>query len=241
MTAFRLARRMTTLSTLTVTHRMENSKMKSRTTRVAAILCAIALSSLTFSTDAFALPITIIYTGTGGTGSIGGTPFTDASFTITGHGDTNNVVHPIPGISGGYEITHDSASINIVGVGNFQFTTATRTFLNDNVTGFSRAGQQGLDLYNGAENAVYAGWDMTTSIGPVAGDMRLLQWDSTPFVFTNAGRLQFDTERITGTFQAIVNQAPVGGVPEPSTVALASLGFVSLGLLSWRFRRQRMA
>jgi hypothetical protein len=129
-------------------------------------------------------------------------------------------------------MNNDSTWINIVGVGTFSFLTATETFFNDgvNTPGLSRAGPA-PDLFDGPTSSVLDGWDMLTSIGPVGGTMYLTQWDvNWDPVFTDGGRLLFNSGSSAGTFEAVV-------VPEPSGLVLLSLGLIGYGL----YRRRLIA
>jgi hypothetical protein len=135
---------------------------------------------------AFAVPIQFVQTGIG-SGTIGATEFTDEPFTITSLGDTDNRL-PIAFFSlHGFYIDHDSSSITIDNVGTFLFLSDTRTFVNTDLpeVGFSRAGDNGSDLYYGPTNESLATWDMLTSTGPFSGSGNLLQWGgelNTPIV-----------------------------------------------------------
>lgn len=177
----------------------------------------------------FAAPITIIYTSSG-SGSIGSTTFTNATFTITELLDTANR----QSFLGGYSVDDTSASIAIAGVGTFNFTTTTRSFVNNliSLAGFSRGGVNGSDLLYASANAVLGTWDLTTSIGPITGTGQLLQW-ATPTISTSGGTLTFSNNRTTTTFQATVGTA----TPEPSAVSLAWLGLAGI---SWMIRRRRV-
>lgn len=184
--------------------------------------------------SAFADPVTFTHQGVG-SGSIGGTSFTNASFTITAVGNTLNV----QSFGVGVFIDHDSAMISITGVGTFLFTTGTRTFVNNTaeIVGFSRAGIDGGDLFDGPINPQFATWDMLSSIGPIAGTANFLQWvnPQLPAVFTNGGQLIFNDGPSPAIFTATV--AP-GEIPEPATLTLLGLGFGGASIVR-RFRRRK--
>ena len=188
--------------------------------RVAALACCFAVFA-GFLAHALAAPIMFTHTGTG-SGTIDEVSFSDAEFTITALGATENRQVTGPGLT--YFIDHDSASIEINGVGTLEFVTATRTFVNPVVSlvGFSRAGSGGFDLFNGPNNVAFSTWDMLDSIGPINGSGVLLLWDALPVV-TDAGVLVFSDSTSIATFQAVV-------VPEPASMFLMLIGVVVLGV-----------
>jgi len=192
--------------------------------RYFTILAVLALSSAVFSGTSFAVPITFTHSGMGA-GSIGGNAFFSSAFTITALGNTSNV----QGSLGIFVLEHDSASITIDGIGTFDFVTATRTFFNDNVDNPGFGLSSSSDLFDGPTSALLDGWDMLSSIGPIAGNMTLLQWDLLP-VNTTGGVLVFESGIAAGGFEATV-------IPEPGTLVLVSIGL--LGQIGYSRRQQR--
>ena len=177
---------------------------------------AFAITLFFLSLSANAIPITYIHTGSG-SGSIDGTSFGTRDFVITAFADTDDMrINSL----GNSIIDHLMASITITGVGTFDFITATRTFV---VPGFQLVGfgfALGPDLFNGPEDVEFVGWDLVSSIGPIAGIGNLLQWDLG--VLTDGGELRFNDGSSAATFQAVIS--------EPGTLTLLSLGLLGLGL-----------
>jgi len=185
-----------------------------RSTMLLFVLAFVVVTAV----PTFAATITFAHIGFG-SGTLGGTPFTTSGFTITAQGDTNNRDNFL----GGYYIDHDWASISITGLGTYQFTTGTRTFVNNigPLVGFSRS-ENFLDLFDGPYNDAFATWDMLSPIGPITGTGQLLQWGLSPSVVTNAGVLVFSNSGFeAATFVAT-------SVPEPSTVMLLGSGLLGL-------------
>jgi hypothetical protein len=164
--------------------------------------------------------LTFYHTGSG-SGTLDDVPFATSDYVITATGDTDDR----QGDSVTWWIDHTSASISIAGLGEFDFASGTRTFVNnDNErVGFSRAGHYGMDLTWGPTDAAFATWEMLTAIGPIAGEVELMQWSLWPWVETSGGTLVFDDDTCDGTFEA---------VPEPTTLAL----FGALALIARRRR-----
>lgn len=182
------------------------------------LLLTLALSAWCMA--ASALPITFISEGTG-TGSIGATSFTSNAYRITSTGDTDDR-QSLPGV---FFIDHLTASIEIFGIGVFDFITPTRTFVNNTLggSGFSRAGATGIDLSDRFDPVFHA-WDMLTSFGPLLTTASLEQWDFSP-VDTSGGVLAFNDAQTRGIFQATVGTS----VPEPTSASLFGLALLALG------------
>ncbi len=162
------------------------------------------------------------HSGTG-SGLLDGLSFEATRFTITALADTAGIAS-----CGGACLFNPnlSATITIDGVGSFDFLAATRYFSNIGTVGFSRAGEGGLDLFDGPR---LLDWDMKSSVGPVAGTGQLIQWGMDP-VLTSGGVLYFDPGSSAARFTATV-------VPEPAAALLLGAGL--FGLLASRLRAAR--
>jgi hypothetical protein len=171
----------------------------------------------------------IIFTHAGsGSGTLNGVPFSTSNFVITSFASTSDKI--LVG-SNLYSMDHQSSSIAIAGLGNFDILIGTRTFFDAggvSRVGFSRAGSGGLDLLLGPQNVAFRSWNMTSPIGPLTGDtFGLEQWNRTPLVDTTGGILIFNDGGGPATFTATM-------VPEPAALCLLAFGGC-LGLQRARF------
>ncbi len=162
-------------------------------------------------------PIEFTYTGVGNW-RLNGVTFTNSAFTIHALGDTANrllINDPYQG----YYIDHSTATFDITGMGSVTITTPTRTFVNNSLhaIGFSRAGADGTDIFDGPQDAGFDSWDMLSSIGPTSSSTAAL---ITRGVSTSGGTLIFIYQSpVPGTFEAVVT-------PEPSASLVVLLGCV---------------
>lgn len=166
-------------------------------------------------------PATYIYTGFA-SGTLDGVEFTNRAITITGKADTTNRT------SGPtfWRVSHDSATIEVEGLGTLSVITETSTAVNSSTmrTVFGNVPSNAALYLMGADPA-FETWDLTTSLGPLNLASEFLQWAVAPLA-TSGGELILNNQTGTGTFQAIV-------VPAPGAVGVA----VIAGLVGARRRR----
>jgi hypothetical protein len=170
-------------------------------------------------TAAIAAPITYIFSGSSVSGTLNGTPFTNAQVTITATGDTSNV--PDVADCGSNPTLPCNAPLtvtfNIAGVGSGTITDSLLIFDNHTTTpvpglGLERrsGGGDWLDIVH----AQFGTYGLVTAIGPLT-----VAPLSTPGSFgavaTTAGNLTLTTT--PGTFQATGGGAGVS----PPTIAKA--------------------
>jgi hypothetical protein len=175
--------------------------------------------------EARAAPVTYEFTATG-SGSLGASTFTNAAFTLTSTADTSQVTS-----SGGvFEVPDLTATVSVAGLGTATFTTPTINVDNQPLAraGFSDPIQNLAILF--VDNSAFAGYDLTTSIGPLSGPPTINPGSA---FATTAGNFVLDSVS-PATFQATVQAAP-----EPSALALFGLG--AAGLAGWRWRKRRHA
>jgi len=154
-----------------------------------------------------------------GTGSLGGTPFTDAAFTITVVGDTGNVQDAGGGL---FLNVATSAQIVIEGFQPADFITPVGMFdyQPGNALGLQRAPEMAdiLDLLDPA----FASYDLTTPIGPlVVEDPFIDQFNcERGCIETSQGEIDFSAMSAV-TFSATA-------VPEPATLVMMGAGILGL-------------
>lgn len=180
-----------------------------------AFIGAIAAATIAGSAMA-GVGITMIHEANGSmTGTLNGQGFATSNFVVTGIGQTSDRTS----FGSGFFIEYLSASISIDSLGTFDILSPIGTFVNNSsqLVGLSRSngGNVDLDLFNGPNNAAFATWDMTTSIGPHSGSGGVIQWSSMPQIETSGGILIFDDATVNATFTAIV--------PAPGAIALLGL------------------
>ena len=183
------------------------------------ILAAVGVAIIS-ATSAMAVPMTLTHSGSSDAGLVGtldGVEFSTTGFTITSTADTDDI--------SGVFVVHLTSSIEIDGVGTFDFITQTRTFANVGIVGFSRA--SGGDLFNGPSG----GWDLMSDVS-LTGTAALLQWFS-PEVETTGGILFFENAAgVQTSFDAVVGTSEVP-LPAGGVLLLTGLG----GFAAFRRRK----
>jgi hypothetical protein len=191
-----------------------------------------------------AAPIT--YTETSiASGTLGGTPFTDALVTVELTADTSGVIEPAPGVF----VNQGTATVTIDGLGTATFNDPNgyaavffpqSVFPNcpcfaffDDAAHFPSSGTAIFVL----GDASLAGYDLQSAFGPLTGTGGGLATEpnGSPVAFsTTAGTLFLTDGGDPVTLTVTVNPVPV---PEPASLSLFAVG--ALGAITARRRRQR--
>jgi hypothetical protein len=184
-----------------------------------AVLVSLSCCFLTGTGRAGPITYTETFNATGTLGTLGS--FTNALVTLTGVGDTTNVV------PNGTQILNSplTATVTVAGIGTAAFTDSLvvvdRPTLSD--AGFS-------DTIGGfaarllPSNAFFGGYNLKTSIAPALSG-NLDNNNPTGLNFgTNHGALTFASFGSTGTFGATV--------PEPSSIALLATGAIGVAAVA---------
>src|SRR5579871_3156119 len=188
---------------------LEEGAMRALFTILAVgLFCPIALVQAT--------PITYLMTTTA-TGTLGGTPFTDALFTVTLAGDTSGVVSgPSPFTA--FLVNPGNATVNIAGLGAAAFTDQmvfastynsslkgeTAVLVVDNATGTAVSATTGASFF---------GYNPANPFGPITGGGGIGNGGGPGNTFpTTAGTLTFATgqENRGSIFTAVNTQTLTG-------------------------------
>lgn len=205
----------------------------------------VLLLGLAFSWAASAGPITYTITARA-TGTIGGSAFTNALVQVTASGDTANVVSLL---SGGYEYfvnVPSTTTVTIAGIGTATVTGGSEPGVSPNPVGVfsfptpislapafpvqpyvvigtldNPPALSSFTAFGLAGSNALLGYDLRTSIGPIAGIPGGVDYAQGLFIHTTLGNLSF-TEVIAPTSEGTF--AATEEAPEPSSLLLTSIG-----------------
>lgn len=176
--------------------------------------------------SAFAIPITYTEEATA-SGSLAGVPFTDATVLLQMVDDTATVADN----GGGIFVNQGTLSVDVSGIGSGTFTDSIQSVSNQGVplAGFGDVSDNLGILFT--DNAGFASYDLTTSVGPLVGGAALnagtgFATSDGVFILSSADSVSF-----TATTSA--------AAPEPSSLTL--LGVAVAGLISRRSRGRSQA
>lgn len=180
--------------------------------------CGVLLSGAA----AQAAAIDYIFTGTG-TGSLDGSAFDDAAFTVTMVSDTSTVT------SGGGEFRNDVGTMTFVSGGLSDTILFPAVIENTASPGFMGFAQEAAPFPDESLTApIFQTYNMMTALTSTSGGLSVA-----PATFETAGGALAFTSITALSFKA------TGGVPEASTWALMLAGFAGVGFLG--YRRSRIA
>ncbi|RYG46273.1 PEP-CTERM sorting domain-containing protein [bacterium] len=180
----------------------------------------LTLSAFAATAAALAVPVNITLTGVG-SGSLEGTAFTGARYTITGTGYSEDASLDIAGTR---SLNLTSFGFSVEGVGDGFFNDTGRFFINvSGVVGFGA--YFGEDFIDAMIGNPIVGYDYSTDFSPTYGFIFYEDLDSRN---TSAGRLTLDS---SGASTLAID---VQAVPEPMSFAALGLG----GLALFRKRRR---
>jgi hypothetical protein len=185
---------------------------------IAALQRAVLLASLA-CVSAFASPITVTITGTGGSGAFAGAPFSDAAFTLVATGDTSTLASRL--FDGDSEPSILLTSMTYTIGGNPVATATGEQFFLADTTGFVGNVAFANSGFTASNVWSQSHWDLTSDL------------TSVPITFRGFGGFATDqgVVRLTGwssaTLSAVVEASTV---PEPSSALLVLAGLCLAGV-----------
>ena len=183
----------------------------------------MAVTWVAFPLSAQAAPITYVYDGIG-TGTLEGSPFTSAAFTITASADTTNIT-VWADATYGPQNTHLSSLIDITGLGSFSITAPSHSWMSGTDNGRGGLGANLGPNWITFEDPDLIGYGLDTLFGPVLENSPL-NIDQFAGVATTGGTLVFSS----------ISSVTFTAIPEPATFTLTILALLGMG---WR-RPQRI-
>jgi hypothetical protein len=203
-----------------------------RSNQVKLTPCVLAaIISVLCVANAKAVPITYTEFATV-SGTLNGVSFPSGEvLTLTGTGDTTNVVNVISNVFVNIVTTASfTLSVSVGGVGSGTFTDTISVFVSQsNSAGFNDQDVISIILET-LSNTAFASYALSTSIGPITGTSGINSGASFP---TTAGALVLTSSAGNATWASTV--------PLPTALPLFATGLGALGLLGWRRKRKAAA
>ncbi len=158
-----------------------------------------------------------------GSGTLGGTPYTNQTVTFTLTGDTINITQPIAGI---FNLVAP-VTVTVAGIGTATFLTPMWVFSNENThkAGFT-AGTGDVVSTN---NVAFSTYNLSTGIGPIPGDTFFTTGVTYSTSVGNFTLTAYGNTDNRSTFTAVAT-------PEPATLALLGIGLGAVGMIRRRRR-----
>jgi hypothetical protein len=204
---------------------------------LAAFASLLCFSALSCPVSASLIAYSETFTGSGTLGSLGS--FTNATVTLLGVGDTNNVL----GTAGNADITLAAGAATVTVSSLPGSATFTDTILVVTTNPISPLGE--ADFIDntlpfvtiaGTVNSSLFNYDLKTLIGPIVNTQNSIGATGMDYA-TSVGNLSFTSiSASTETFRAFIPAA----VPEPTGVIMLAIGLAGAGLAMYgtRWRRQ---
>jgi hypothetical protein len=182
-------------------------------------ICCLAGLAILAPLSAGPITVTISFTGTG---TVGASPFTNASVLITGTGDT--IANT--GCGAGCFFMHPATTTIAIAGFSLASVTDSNTFGDNQGAGSAYFSTTTDELI--MPNVAFATYNLTTSLGPLNPAINPSNW-ATIGVHTNQGIINVSSAS-NATYQAVVSGGATA--PEPGSVALMLGGLAAIAAIT---------